>query len=71
MKYKGYTARVSFDADEQLLIGRVEHIRDVVTFQAESVAELEKEFRISVDEYLAFCQERGSPPEKPLGGGGC
>jgi predicted HicB family RNase H-like nuclease len=49
-----------------MLVGRVEQIRDAVTFQMESVAGLEKEFRISVDEYLAFCQERGSLPEKPL-----
>jgi predicted HicB family RNase H-like nuclease len=52
----------------QLLHGEVIGIRDVVTFQADSVAKIEKEFRASVDDYLAFCKKRGESPEKPASG---
>ena len=43
-------------------------LQDVVTFQGTSVDQLEKEFRVSVDEYLRFCAEVGKVPEKPFSG---
>ena len=66
--YRGYTARVEYDAEDQTLAGRVEHIRDVVSFHARNLDELESEFHTSVDEYIAFCAERGAEPEKPFSG---
>jgi len=66
MRYKGYAGHVLFDADASILHGEVLGIGDVVTFQGDSVAEVEKAFRDSVDDYLAFCMGRGQPPEKPL-----
>jgi predicted HicB family RNase H-like nuclease len=68
MRYKGYAAKVEFDADSELLHGEVLGIRDVVTFQARSVQQLRKAFRDSVDDYLAFCKARGETPEKPCSG---
>lgn len=66
--YRGYTARVEYDAEDQILVGRVENIRDVVTFYATDTASLEREFHASVDEYLAFCEERGEEPDRPYSG---
>jgi predicted HicB family RNase H-like nuclease len=66
--YKGYTAKVEFDADAGLLHGEVLGIRDVVTFQGKSVREIEKAFRESVDDYLAFCSERGEEPDRAYSG---
>jgi len=40
----------------------------VVTFEASDVKDLEREFRASVDDYLAMCAERGEEPEKPYSG---
>lgn len=68
MKYKGYTAKVQFDAEAGLLHGELEDITDVVTFQADSVAELEAEFRAAVDDYLEFCKEEGREPNRPFSG---
>jgi predicted HicB family RNase H-like nuclease len=65
MNYKGYSALFAYDDDEEVYYGQVDGIRDVVTFVAPTVAELEQEFRISVDEYLAFCAERGVAAERP------
>lgn len=66
--YKGYTATVEFDADEMLLHGRLDHLRDVVTFHASSVGELQREFEAAVDDYLDLCATRGEEPEKPYSG---
>lgn len=68
MEYKGYTAKVEFDADAGLLHGEVLGIRDVVTFQGKSVREVEKAFHDSVDDYLTFCAERGEEPDKAYSG---
>ena len=68
MKYKGYVARVELDEDAGIFHGEVLHVRDVITFQGETPAELKKAFRESVDDYLAFCESRGEKPEKPFSG---
>jgi predicted HicB family RNase H-like nuclease len=68
MEHKGYIGKVEFDPDARIFHGEVVGIRDVVTFQGESVAELEKAFKDSVDDYLAFCRERGEKPDKPCSG---
>lgn len=68
MIHKGYIGKVEFDADARILHGEVVGIRDVVTFQADDVAGIEKAFRDSVDDYLAFCKERREDPEKPASG---
>ncbi len=47
---------------------RVGNINDVITFQGTSVEELRQEFTASVDDYLAWCEEREEEPEKPYSG---
>ena len=68
MEYKGYMAEIEFDDEQDLFHGEVINISDVVTFQGRSVRELRKAFRESLDDYLAFCEERGEDPDKPLSG---
>lgn len=66
--YKGFTATVEFDADEMLLHGRIDNIKDVVTFHAGSVEQLQSHFQEAVDDYLDLCSERGEEPDKPYSG---
>lgn len=66
MTYKGYIGHVTYDDEAKLLHGEVINIRDVVTFQGQSVDELEQAFHDSVDDYLEMCVERGEAPDKPL-----
>lgn len=68
MEYKGYLGHVDYDDQAELFHGEVVNTRDVITFQGTSVAELRKAFKDSVDDYLAFCEERGEKPEKPFSG---
>ena len=51
-----------------LFHGEVLDLKDVITFQGKSVDELEQAFRDSIDDYLAFCEERGEEPDKPFSG---
>ncbi len=68
MEYKGYFAKVEFDDEANIFHGEVINLRDVITFEGETVDELRKAFSDSVEDYLAFCAERGEDPEKPYSG---
>jgi predicted HicB family RNase H-like nuclease len=68
MEYKGYVGKVEFDDEAGLFHGEVLDTRDVITFQGRSVAELKAAFEESIDDYLAFCKERGEEPNKPFSG---
>jgi predicted HicB family RNase H-like nuclease len=69
LSYKGYTGRCEIDFDAEIIFGRVENIRDVVTFQGDNVAEAKQAFSDSVDDYLEFCQDQGKDPAKPVAKG--
>jgi predicted HicB family RNase H-like nuclease len=40
MTYKGYAARVEFDAEDHIFVGHIIGIRDIVGFHGETVSEL-------------------------------
>ncbi len=66
MQYKGYLGQVEFDDEAGIFHGEVVNIRDVITFQGKSVAELRQAFEESIEDYLAFCAERGEEPNQPF-----
>ena len=65
-EYKGYFGTV--EADAGVFVGRVAGLRDVITFEGATFSEVEQAFRDSVDDYLAFCAQRGEPPDRPYSG---
>ncbi|MFZ5902829.1 MAG: type II toxin-antitoxin system HicB family antitoxin [Chloroflexota bacterium] len=68
MQYKGYLAHIHFDDESNIFHGEVINIRDVITFQGKAVTELRRAFEESVEDYLAFCAERGEEPNQPYTG---
>lgn len=68
MSYKGYDALVEYDQEADLFHGEVLAMKDVVTFQGCSVAELKKALADSLEDYFEFCRSRGEEPEKPYSG---
>lgn len=68
MKYRGYTGSVEYDADDNILHGRVLGIAGVVAYEGTSLAELETDFRNGVDGYLETCAANGIEPAKPFNG---
>ncbi len=68
MNYKDYEAVVKFDEDTEIFYGEVVNIRDVITFQGDSVAQLKQAFVDSVEDYLEFCSERNETPNQPFSG---
>ncbi|MEW6220747.1 MAG: type II toxin-antitoxin system HicB family antitoxin [Thermodesulfobacteriota bacterium] len=68
LSYKGYTARIEFDPDDNIFFGHLIGIRDTVGFHGESVVELKDAFRKAVDFYLESCTKAGREPNKPFSG---
>jgi len=68
MRYKGYIGNVVFDDEAKIFHGNVVGLKDIITFQGTSVKELEAAFKDSIDDYLAWCKERGEKPEKTFSG---
>lgn len=68
MRYKGYAARIEYDERDDIFVGRVLGIRDIISFHASSVPELHEAFREALEDYLADCAEQGITPEKPASG---
>lgn len=66
MKYKDYKGHVEYDDVAKIFHGSVLDILDVVTFQGTTEGEIKQAFQDSVDDYLAFCEERGEEPIKPF-----
>jgi len=68
MEYKGYYAKVEFDDDANVFHGEVVNLRDVITFEGETVREIKQAFQDSVDDYLDFLRKaRGEPRKTFLG----
>lgn len=68
MEYKGYHSRIEFDSVSKVLHGKIEGIIDLVTFESNSISEIESEFHKAVDDYLAFCADIGQEPNKEYKG---
>ena len=68
MEYKGYAGKVEYDDEVGVFYGEVINLRDVITFQGDTVEKLRQAFYDSVDDYLEFCAERNEEPEKPFSG---
>ena len=68
MSYKGYSARVEFDAEDEIFFGSVAGISDGVGFHADTVEDLKSAFREAVDDYLETCVKIGKEPQKSYSG---
>ena len=59
MTYKGYTARMDFDVEDKIIVGRVLDIDDIITFHGASLSEFEAALHSAVDSYIAACSQFG------------
>lgn len=64
LRYKDYHARIAYDPSADAFHGRVIAMQDVIDFYGRTPEELREEFKNSVEEYLSWCAEEGTRPEK-------
>lgn len=68
MSYRGYSAKVEFDPEDNIFFGHILGVPESITFHGETVASLTKDFHAAVDHYLKDCEATGRPPHKPYSG---
>jgi predicted HicB family RNase H-like nuclease len=68
MEYKGYIGSVHYSDEDEVFHGKLEGIRDLVTYEGTNVAGLKRSFRASVDDYLATCRKHKREPQTPFRG---
>ncbi|GMO41721.1 MAG: hypothetical protein Ta2F_17700 [Termitinemataceae bacterium] len=68
LHYKGYVGSVEFSAEDEVFYGKVAGIKNLISFEGDSVDAITKDFHNAVDEYLSFCNENGNEPEVPFKG---
>ena len=70
MEYRGYVAKIEYDDSANSLHGYVANSGPypIANFYGNDVAELEREFAASVDEYLASCEQDGVEFARPFPG---
>lgn len=68
MKYKGYIGSVEVSEADDCLFGKLLHINDLVTYEAETPRRLVDAFHEATDDYLATCAELDKEPDTPYKG---
>lgn len=68
LNYKGYQAKIEFDAGLNVLTGTVLNLSDVVVFQCTEISKVQQEFEAAVDDYFETCEAIGKKPEKAFSG---
>lgn len=66
--YKNYNGTVEYSRDDGCLYGKVIGIKSLLSYEGNSVQELEQDFKNVIDEYLKDCEERNVQPEQPFKG---
>lgn len=61
-QYKGFFGTIEPDLENNIFYGKLFGISDLVTYEASTLTELEKEFKTSVDLYLQACKEDEKEP---------
>ena len=59
IEHKGYFGTIEPSVEDGVLYGKIMGINDLVTYEADNIKDPEKEFRVSVEDYLDFCKELG------------
>lgn len=68
MQYLDYVGSVHYDDGDKVLYGKVEYIRDLVSYEGNDANSIRQAFEEAVDDYLALHQEQGTQPEQPFKG---
>jgi predicted HicB family RNase H-like nuclease len=66
--YKAYYGSINIDTENNVLYGKVEFVRAIITYEANDAEGLVQAFHDAVDDYLAFCKEKDIKPEQPFKG---
>ena len=62
--YKNYYTQLQYSEEDNLFYGKLEGIKDLVSFHGTTIDSFEISFRDAVESYLDFCKEMEKTPER-------
>ena len=65
LEHRRYLGSVLYSDEDETFHGRLEYIRDLVTYEGSDAASLKNAFQEAVDDYLRLCEEQGRSPAEP------
>lgn len=65
LSYKNYNGTVEYSKEDNCLYGKVIGLKSLLSYEGESVPEMETDFQNVIDDYLKDCEERGVQLEQP------
>lgn len=68
LQYNGFIGSVHFSAEDAVFHGKIDGISDLVTFEGESMAELQQAFKEAIEDYIGICEQKGKPIHKSFKG---
>ncbi len=68
LKYKNYIGSVEYSENDKILFGKVLGIKGLISYEGQTVNELEQDFKNGIEEYLETCTEKGMEPQKSYTG---
>lgn len=68
LSYKNYNGTVEYSKEDGCLYGKVIGLKSLLSYEGDSIWELEQDFKNVIDEYLEDCKERNVQPEQPYKG---
>ena len=68
LEHRGYLGSVLYNDEDETFHGRLEFIRDLVTYEGSDAISLKSAFQEAVDDYLLLCEEQERTPDIPLKG---
>lgn len=63
LNYKGYYTKIHYSAEDEVLYGKIEGIKSLVSFENTSVKEIKKEFQKAVDDYICYLKSQENDNE--------
>ncbi|MDN3211504.1 type II toxin-antitoxin system HicB family antitoxin [Haemophilus sp. SZY H51] len=67
-EYKDFIGSVEASIEDGILFGKILFINALITYEAETLRDLKKEFEDAVDDYLEMCQENGIDATRSFAG---
>jgi len=68
IRYKGFIGSVHYASEDRVFYGKVEGVKDLITFEGSTVNELEESFEYMVDEHIKDCTRNNISLEKSYKG---
>ena len=70
LKYKGFIGSIEAELNDNMLYGKVLGLDKgtLITYEGKTLEELKEDFINAVEDYIAFCKEKGLPLHKSYTG---